>query len=820
MGVRVSLVGQDHKSAKRSTALSLMLSLLLPVSVLPLTASAEEARVLEEIIVTARKREESAQDVPVPITALSGELRKSTVRDLSDLNGFAPNVQISRDLSRTGGSNINIRGISPTRSDDNSFDSPIGVMIDGIYMGSLAGQILENFDLERVEILRGPQGTLFGKNTVGGVVHVIRSRPTGETGARLKVTAGEDGQREFRGVLNFPIMEDKLAGKVFYTNLQYDGFYDNNFAGGKQPEKDYQNFGLTLLATPNDSFEALFTVEKYVDDSQGGAYLTNYNLSPGIASMPSDPRQQDLSGGFLSCLFGFVGCRTDLSIPSSGSADLKNPSEFEVDAYTLNMSLDLNENWTLSSVTGYRDMVEDRKYDFDGTSADFITIERDNVFEQFSQELRLEGSFENVDVVAGLYYWDSEFTQDWITGGGFWSFVGLLSGYSLENNVWLNPDLAAANPGLTPVEACLAEAFGNVRCDAGAPIGPYGANFIQRLFETQETKSTAAFVQFDWRVAEDWTITAGLRWTDEEKDFVAGQAYLAPLDRARLRNFPDFADLSQDWQEVSPKLGVSWQVQDDILVYASYSEGFHSGGFFGVNQNVADFERDQYDPEFSNNYEVGIKSQLLDNRLQINASYFFNDFEDKQEQSVQFDASTNTVATVFSNAASADYSGFEVEVQWLATENLNLFANIGWLDAEYDEFETDLNPNDDAVVGAVVEDASFLVPRNAPELTYGVGGTFAIPIGAGELEIYAKYAYIDEVETNLLNLDVGRLEEREDLAASISYTWDSYRITLFGRNLTDEQFEIPAIIQPLFASGTINQPRHFGLEIEAELGRN
>ena len=135
---------------------------------------------IEEIVVTSRKVEESSQAVPIAMTAISEELASSTIRDLSDLNGFAPNVQIDENGGRSGGAVITIRGISPTRSDDNSFDAPIGVMIDGIYMGTTAGQKLENFDLERVEILRGPQGTLFGKNTVGGVLHVIRSRPTGE----------------------------------------------------------------------------------------------------------------------------------------------------------------------------------------------------------------------------------------------------------------------------------------------------------------------------------------------------------------------------------------------------------------------------------------------------------------------------------------------------------------------------------------------------------------------------------------------------------------------------------------------------------------
>ena len=179
---------------------------------------------IEEIIVTARKIEESSQDVPVAITAITEQLEKSNIRNLRDLQGFAPNVIIGGFGGRTSGAELNIRGISPPRSDDNSFDAPIAVMIDGVHLGTSAGQILENFDLERIEVLRGPQGTLFGKNTVGGVINVVRSKPTGVFGGRLKATIGEDGQQELRAVVNFPISEGKVAGKVFGTMIEDDGW--------------------------------------------------------------------------------------------------------------------------------------------------------------------------------------------------------------------------------------------------------------------------------------------------------------------------------------------------------------------------------------------------------------------------------------------------------------------------------------------------------------------------------------------------------------------------------------------------------------------
>ena len=790
-------------------AVGLVVLMMAPISSANAEASSASGLVIEEIIVTARKREESAQDVPVAITAISTELENSTIRSLADLNGFAPNVNIGVDTSRgPGAASISIRGISPTRTDDNSLDAPIAVMVDGIYLGSLAGQVVENFDIERIEILRGPQGTLFGKNTVGGVVNVVRSRSTGELGARLKLTAGKWGQQEVRAVVNAPIMEDALAAKLFFTSVQSDGYIRNTFLGRDAPKKDYANYGVALLMTPNESFEALLTLEKFDDSSELGAYLTNWNTDAGVLAPPTDPREPDYSGGFRACTAGYVDCRTSLDTPSTSSTDLNNPAEFEVDALTLSMTYDISDAFRLVSVTGYRDMLEYRNSDFDGASGNYITIERDNDYEQFSEELRLEWNREDLSVVGGVYYWKSDFVQDWVTGGEFWSHVLPI----LVNNVEIAPGLGA-------LQGCWLGLFGAIRCDTGASTDGLGPEFVQLLYEDQTTESIALFAQAEWQFAPDLTLTLGLRWTDEKKDFLAGQAYLAPLDRAYVDNHPGYADLSNDWQELSPKVGLAYQFSDDVLFYASYSEGFHSGGFFGVNQNVADFERDQYDPEFAHSFELGMKGQFLNNRMQFNATFFHNDFEDKQEQAVQYDPTTNTVATVFSNVATAIYWGVEGELKFVVNEHVNLFASVGYLNAEYDQFETDLNPNDGQ---NILEDATHLVPRNAPETTWAIGGTASWPVGPGELSIYAKFTEIGEIETSLINQHFSRLDPREYADASVSYSWSSLRATLFGRNLTDDIFEIPFPIaasatEGWFSSATINPGRSWGLELEVEL---
>jgi len=510
----------------------------------------------------------------------------------------------------------------------------------------------------------------------------------------------------------------------------------------------------------------------------------------------------DYSGGFATCTsYDPSTCRDTLKTPGHSENDTTNNASLDTDAITLNMRYEINDHLTLVSVTGSREVDEYRIYDFDGSAADYITIERWNEYEQFSQELRIDGSWDTLTLTAGLYYWRSEFEQDWVTGGGFWA--------SLFGAVAYDPFLFSLCQGSNGLDGI----FAPISCDLGISSVAPGANVTQILYEQQDTDSVAAFAQVEWQFAEDWTLTAGLRWTREEKDFIAGQSYLSNEERQRLRNFPGYSDLDNEWTETSPKLGLTYQLTDDSIVYGSYSEGFHSGGFFGVNQNLRDFERDQYDPEFAENWEIGYKSMHMDNRLRLNLTAFYNDFTDKQESFVALDPDTKTVASKFDNAGSVIYKGFEMEAEYLVNENLKIFFNYGYLDAEYDEFETDINATDGV---DLIEDATHLTPRNAPESTLGIGGTFSYPIGNGDLEIYAKFARVGDIETSLTNAPLGRIDERDDVSASIGYYTEQWSVVAFGRNLADDEFEAFTPIATLFAVGSINRGRTFGLELAFE----
>ena len=781
---------------KNLTMSFIALSFLFSVNQGELSAQENSSLQIEEIIVTAQKREQSAQDVPIAITAMSEELLSSTIRNIEDITGYSPNVVIRSEGRRSGGSDIQIRGISAADPTDNSYDSPIAINVDGVYLGQTAGSLLDNFDMERIEILRGPQGTLFGKNTIGGVVNIIRTRPTGEFGGKVKATFGEDGRQEFRAVVNTSL-SDNLAAKFFATSIQSDGDLPNITIGGNNGEDDYTAFGATFLYTPNDRFEALLTIERMDDQGTLKAFNQNFNVAPGvIPPPPPGPNQTDFSGGLLSCAIYPDSCRTSPNTLPYAENDTQHEASTETDAITLNMKLDLNENLSLTYILGHRDVSEDRIYDFDGSAAPFITIERWNEYDQTSHELRLDGSYNNVEFTAGLYMFEKEFTQDWATGGTFW---GVLFGAALSA------------PGQW--EACQAfDGRYSVQCDITIPEYPSNGTLYQILYATQKTESIAAYAQADWSITDKLTLTTGVRWTEEEKDFTGGQAYLAAHDIGGGRNFSAYFNGKKKWDDTSIKAGVTYALNDDSIVYASYTEGFHSGGYYAVVQNVSTMERNQYEPELSESIEVGYKALLMNKRVQLNVNYFLNDFMDKQEESTQLDPSTKTVASFWSNVANAEYEGIEIDAQILVNEYLRVFVNYGTLDATFEGFMTDIDESDGVIK---IENADFLTPRFAPEETWGFGGTLSIPAGNGSVDVFAKYSYISEFETNLLNSDLGRAPQTDNVSGSIGYYTDGWSIVAYGTNLTDEQYELVDPIMPLFAIGTINEGRKFGVELTA-----
>ena len=789
------------------TFLCLSFSLILPIFMgSSFAQEASSGLEIEEIIVTAQKREESLQDVPIAITAITEQLEDATIRNIADLSAFAPNVIIGETSVRSRGSAITIRGINSSES-DKSFDPKILVELDGVAIGTNSGQVIENFDLERIEILRGPQGTLFGKNTNGGVIRVMRTKPTGEFGGKVQATVGDNGQEELRAIINTSIIDDTLALKLFGTSIKNDGHLYNAYLNTDGPKKDYTNYGASLLFT-TDRFEALLTLETYDDGSDVGAW-TNKNDATTVICNVYDPLYPDgtpKTGAALGPVMAFNPemhntCESNdkTASPTTYNTNSTNPGQFDTDAVTLNMSYELSDNSRLVYTGGYRDEEEDTYWEYDGTPMPWIWIEATNYYEQESHEIRYETIQDNYNLTVGAYFWDSTYHQDWITRGSFWSTL-------------VPPFL---------YEAMLVGAVGALRAEPGLENG-LGPNYVQKLLQEQNTESQAVFANLDYQINDKVMLTFGIRYTEEEKAFIGGQSYFTTNERAYINNFeniglpgePSIANLLKKYDEISGKIGLTYQVNDDVMTYVTYSEGFQSGGFFGRNQNVADF-KNTYDPEFAKTLSVGVKSLLLDKRVQLNAEYFRNDFEDKQEDTIKLDPTTRTVVTVIDNVAGVLYEGLEVEMKALVSANLEAFVNVGFLDAEYDGFIADLDgANAEGLIEPTNNDA--LTPKFSPEVTFSVGGTYTATVGPGELSIFAKYSFIDEQESTTTNIAVGKVPSQDRVDASVTYSWSNYRISAFGRNLTDEIVAPVRDISSLMIFGSPTVGKVFGVNLTAE----
>jgi iron complex outermembrane receptor protein len=717
-------------------------------SALPLAVSAQEnAMVLEEIIVTARKRMESAQSVPVALTALTTQLQRSSIRNLQDIQGYVPNLLIDKVTALPGGAAISIRGVS-YQEIDKSLDPGIGVLLDGVYLGTNSGQILENFDIERLEVLRGPQGTLFGKNTIGGALNIIRTAPTKEFGGKVQGTLGEDGRQDIRGLLNLPLTE-KGGIKLFASKLESDGYIKNTTYNDDAGGQDYENVGATIAYQFTDALDLAFTYERTEDKSEVGAWA-NFNKFV-----------DEVDGPDFACLF-FVpdGCRQfdPGSDEDHNSQNAPNDGDVSNDFYNLTMNYELGD-WLMTSITGYINRNENTRLEYDANRFDFLTVESDTDYQQFSQELRLNGTIGNIELTTGLYYWYSDYDTDSVTLDLF-------------------------------------------------PALGYPPTTVGTISQHGETESYAAFASADWALTEKLTLNVGGRFTYEEKKLEpVGQEFFLG-DGTPLQPPVAAVKVDEDWDKFSPRIGAQYDFTDDIMVYASYSQGFKSGGFFGRITQGANVRG--FDPEEVDTYEVGIKSDWWNQRLRINATLFSSDYSDKQEDIIVADPFGN-VDTVVLNASDASMDGAELELTALLYEGLTFFAQGGYLDASYDDFLIEDIPG-------VPEDGSDLDMRNAPEYTFGAGLNYVHSLFSHSEMAYAvNYRWRDEYVTIFNNDPLGRKESAGFWDANIDYRLkESLTVSVYGRNLGDERYFRAVLIPPISSFGQYNEPRNYGVTVTYE----
>lgn len=753
---------------------------------------------LEDIVVTAEKRSASVQSVGIAITALDeAAVERLNARDLTTLTGTVPNLVYGQQGLGPGLAQISIRGIN-SQDVEKSFDPAVGAFIDGVYLGTSAFNVLDAFDTERVEVLRGPQGTLFGRNTTGGAISTFRTRPTGEAGGKIQLTTGAANRRDVQLLLNSPEFGGAWSLKVAGYSQQDDGIFENR-AGGSTGAKERWGGTAALRFRPSDTFDAQITYDHAEDNSEIPPFL------PASVGVPSPLPIRITQTTFPTPAVVYPALPADRFCTVPGGVCIQNDLSYststqphfidaQLNALTGNFVWTPHEDYEFTAVIGWRSSTEYVATDYDGTPLDVFGVTRIQNYDQTSAELRVATNYDGrFNFIAGVFYFDS--------------------GYDLNQGQKVDRAM-----NLTP-----APPLGTVYSNGA------GSNY------THASQSTALFFQGNYELLDGLTLTAGLRATWDKKEiykYIMGA--IADTTAAGFntgvgipagRPITSQGGGEADWFNLTPKLELKYRVTPDVMLYGSYSRGYNAGGFSGRAGTIADTTT-PFDPEYVDAYEVGAKATMLNGRARVNAAFFVNQFEDKQEDSISPAPAPLFTSTTVRNASTAQMAGIELEGSFLLTDSLRLDGSFGYLNAEYKEFNAFLSSSQYVSTPAqpantlIAADFSTLKPRHAPEFTGSITPSWTTAIGPGEFTVQGTARYTGERFVEFYNDPRGRVPGMTLIDASASFTFPALggkdtRITLFGSNLTDERY-----IQN-FTSSIVDlrlpaAPRTWGLSVQAK----
>jgi len=757
--------------------------------------SQEDAvHVLQEVVVTATRRAEKLSEVPISMSVIgAGDIEQTSVRELSELTGTIPNVSISghNDFRSV----ITIRGVG-SASRNIGFDSRVGVYVDGVYMGQSPAVNQELLDLERVEVLRGPQGMLFGKNTVAGAISLVTKKPTDEFSGKLSASLGNYNSRELQGMVNVPLAEN-LAAKFSVSKTDRDGYIKNIVTGNDLDSKDVLAYRAQLRYDPTDRFEINFAYDGLKADNKilVGEPLTNML---GTAETTIAPKPREVAFDF-------------------------DPSEDrDVSGAMLDAQYELESGFTLKSITGYRDTDAFYTNATDYSPVSIIYVEYSDKFEQFTQEFQLiSPSNERLTYMAGLYYYkqDADTERNVTLGDSF-------------NETFI---AAAVAPSVAPLlgldPASLSEA--QLALIAGiVGFGPEGS--VVYNAGTVSTESYAAYLNGSFDISDRWTLGFGGRYSVEDKDVnwlfdgrLSGVFNLGSTnyDPANPSVAPSPLVNSRQDTFFSPAISLSYALSGDANVYAKYSSGYKSGGFnldFINKDELAANSGLEFDKETVDSYEAGLKSTLLGGRMTLNLAAFLSEYDNYQVN--QFvDLGGGRTSIRITNAAKVVTKGIEADFNFQASENFGLQGTLGLLNAEYDSFPGG---------GTSGDDASGKKLTNAPEVTASLAGTYMreVPALGSMLLARLDVTYTDGQFTTIDNIKsvnlaaggsvpFGYIEELTQLNGRIGLIRnnENFEVYLWGRNLTDEDTIVDDFRD--FFGTLVNHPnigRTYGVELVAK----
>ena len=689
--------------------------------------------VLEEIVVTARHRDESLQRVPIAISAIKGDaIAEARETTLQGLEFSVPNL-VFGDTGSSGETFIGIRGIGDF-SRNIGFDTRVGVYVDGVFAGQSLAVDQGLVDVRQIEVLRGPQGTLFGKNSSSGVINIVNNPPVlGEQSGEWRLRGGNLDTLAGSGVANLPL-GDKVAARVAVVAQQQEGYIDNLFTGDKLMSNDHMLGRALLLFQPSDALDIHFSmdVRKQHNDLlflEPDASFENSVGNPRAAPdfvVDQDARLIDENDGWGSSL-------------------------------TANYAFD--SGFVLTSITGYRSV--DRKTGSDEDATRVFTLDAryfEDDFQHFTQELRLASpDKDRFRYVLGAFYFDQQAKTDRV--------------------VVLGPGFGGPPQG---IDAAVQDS-------------------------SVDTRNWALFVNANYDLTEQLTLSGGIRYTDEQKDAVISQRVLPGFGLAEV--IDESPDRSEDY--VTATASLQYRVSDAVATYLTYASGYKSGGF---NVDLVRTPDDlPYQEETVDSYELGLKSDLLDGRLRLNLSAFYAKYNDYQVFQFRFDPSSGTTALLVSNAASVTTQGFEIEGTALLHEDFSLSVGLGYNDATFDDFPGGAV---DADTGALLNVKGNTLPR-APEWTADVTGRYQFTVGSVDSRLMVNYAYRSEQFFNPDNRENSRQGGFGLLNASLDFDISQrWGVGLYGRNLTDETYRTMRGISFLGVPFSLfGQTRTYGAEV-------
>jgi iron complex outermembrane receptor protein len=734
-------------------------------------AAAQDATALEEIVVTAQKRSENLQDVPVSVTAFTADqLKDQRVGDVLALSGLSPGLQIKTD-DNAANPRIFIRGIGV-----NDFNpataSAIGVYVDGVYVASPLAQMAGFYDLQQVEVLRGPQGTLYGRNTTGGAINVTTKKPSDTPSADLAVDYGRFNALNVQGGFGGPIA-DTLSFRIAGLYDKSDGYTLNRLTGNKGNDADRKAIRGALRFKPDDKLTV--DVSLNYSKSSGGSILT-YNRSL-IAQTPeaASTALPDQTYGYYFCkptYYTSGQCTNAAGYANTSSNKYEGDYRFEgkdivkLFGATTSISYDFG-GVTLYSVTGYQSAKRD---DLEETDANPISIFGARYVAQqdtTSQEFRLQSNGDTaLRWVAGVYG-----ARDILDNDSHYDVLDVLRDPTPENPTGMDP-------------------LGSV--------GVFGWPLHQK------TTSYAAFGQVDYDLTDRLTLTGGLRWSQDEKTF----HYVSDVDYGVLTLFT--YDNSKIFSSISGRLGLRYKLTDDANVYATYNRGTKSGGFFS-GQTTNQDDLGPYKDETVNAYEVGAKSEFLDHRLRINLSAFYYDYKDLQVYTVvQRDG---LPVQLFTNASAARVYGGEAEIVARPMTGLSLTLGASLLSAEYKDFISFVNP------GSPGEDYSGNTLPSAPKTSLNGTARYEHPLAGGDLITQLDFTYRGKVYYDTANTERLSDKARAYVNGQVGWAFDDgrYELGVWGKNLADTTNI--SDITPVAAFGfdvfSMGPPRTYGVYFRA-----